>query len=268
MELLRHLSMGAQMKAMVCEMCGGNDVMKVDGAYVCQYCGTKYDIEEARKLIVTVSGPVTVDGVATTDNLMDRAQEFFDKGDNVKALEYVNRVLDIDSRNQRARDMQRAIEGGVNRAAPPGLQSTERWLRNVPISEAKYRAIVAELQHGNRVYAINRVMEATGWSFKESQEYVEYVLAPSLGLAEQNRGPSMSVGTVYSGNSGKSRTAALLLCLFFGYIGVHCFYTGKIGKGILYFFTWGLFGIGWLWDMIQIIRGKSTDKNGLLITSW
>ena len=104
--------MKTRMKAMVCEMCGGNEVLKTGGMYVCQYCGTKYDVAEARKLIVTVSGPVAVDGVATADNLMDRAQEYFDKGNQTKALEYVNRVLDIDAHDERARSMQRRIEEG------------------------------------------------------------------------------------------------------------------------------------------------------------
>ena len=93
------------MKTMVCEMCGGHDVVKAGGVYVCQHCGTKYDVEEARKLIVTIDGPVNVDGVATADNLMARAEEFYYKGDRAKALEYVNRVLDIDVNHPRAREM-------------------------------------------------------------------------------------------------------------------------------------------------------------------
>ena len=42
------------MKAIVCEMCGSNDVVKQDGFYVCQHCNTKYSVEEAKKLMVTV----------------------------------------------------------------------------------------------------------------------------------------------------------------------------------------------------------------------
>ena len=37
------------MKQMVCEMCGGTDLIKQDGVFVCQTCGTKYSIEEAKK---------------------------------------------------------------------------------------------------------------------------------------------------------------------------------------------------------------------------
>ena len=45
--------------------------------------------------------------------------------------------------------------------------------------------------------------------------------------------------------SNKKRTSALIWCVLLGYLGAHYFYVGKIGKGILYVFTCGLFGIGW-----------------------
>lgn len=62
--------------------------------------------------------------------------------------------------------------------------------------------------------------------------------------------------------SDKNKWAAFLLCFFFGGLGFHKFYVGKIGAGILYFFTIGLFGIGWLLDLIFILSGSSTDRFG------
>ena len=44
----------------------------------------------------------------------------------------------------------------------------------------------------------------------------------------------------------------LLLCFFLGVLGVHKFYRKKIGMGLLYLFTYGLFGIGWLVDTISL----------------
>ncbi len=46
---------------------------------------------------------------------------------------------------------------------------------------------------------------------------------------------------------------AFLLCWFLGYLGAHKFYEGKTGMGILYLFTFGLFGIGILIDWISIL---------------
>ena len=63
--------------------------------------------------------------------------------------------------------------------------------------------------------------------------------------------------------SQKSKTIAGLLCFFLGELGIHRFYVGKVGTGILWLCTAGLFGIGWLIDLIMIICGKFKDSNGM-----
>lgn len=54
------------MKQLTCEMCGSTDIMKQDGVFVCQACGCKYSIEEARKMMV--EGTVDVQGTVEVDN--------------------------------------------------------------------------------------------------------------------------------------------------------------------------------------------------------
>ena len=51
----------------------------------------------------------------------------------------------------------------------------------------------------------------------------------------------------------KNKWIAFLLCLFVGYWGIHKFYEGKILLGVIYFFTGGLFLIGWLYDCIRLL---------------
>jgi hypothetical protein len=70
------------------------------------------------------------------------------------------------------------------------------------------------------------------------------------------------------GASPKSRLVALLLCFFFGIFGIHRFYVGKIGTGVLELVTIGGLGIWACVDFILIIVGEFTDKEGRKITVW
>ncbi|NQT93512.1 MAG: TM2 domain-containing protein [Lentisphaerae bacterium] len=68
--------------------------------------------------------------------------------------------------------------------------------------------------------------------------------------------------------SEKSRLVALLLCFFLGPIGVHRFYVGKVGTGIVQILTFGGLGIWVLIDFIMIIVGAFSDKKGLPLQNW
>lgn len=65
------------------------------------------------------------------------------------------------------------------------------------------------------------------------------------------------------GISRKSRTVALLLCIFLGAFGIHRFYVGKVGTGILYLVTVGFGGMGWLIDIVLIVTGSFKDEFAL-----
>ena len=68
--------------------------------------------------------------------------------------------------------------------------------------------------------------------------------------------------------SEKRILPAFLLCFSLGVFGIHRFYAGKVGTGILQLLTLGGLGIWWLIDMIMIIVGSFTDGEGNRITEW
>ena len=68
--------------------------------------------------------------------------------------------------------------------------------------------------------------------------------------------------------SHRSRLVAGLLCFFFGVFGVHRFYVGKIGTGILMLATFGGLGIWYLIDLILILAGEFRDVEGRYVHEW
>lgn len=69
--------------------------------------------------------------------------------------------------------------------------------------------------------------------------------------------------------SPKSRLAAALLAFFVGWLGVHRFYVGKIGTGLLIIVTFGgFFGIWPLIDLIIILVGSFKDKQERYLANW
>lgn len=98
------------MKQLTCELCGSTDLVKQDGVFVCQSCGTKYSVEEAKKMMiegtVNVTGTVQIDDSSKKTELVNSylkiAKAAVESKDIVSVLDYCNKIIEIDSTNLEA----------------------------------------------------------------------------------------------------------------------------------------------------------------------
>lgn len=99
------------------------------------------------------------------------------------------------------------------------------------------------------IYYVNQAPETADNRNRPSSEYA-----------------SQSVNNQFTGNpavSDKNKSTMMILCFLFGIFGVHHFYAGRWKMGLLYLFTGGIVGIGYIVDFIMIAANKYKDANGL-----
>ena len=89
-----------KLKPLTCEMCGSTNLLKQDGVFVCQSCGTKYSVEEARKMMVNgtvnIAGTVKVDMSEKLKNLYTIARRAKDEDNSENAAKYYDLILQED----------------------------------------------------------------------------------------------------------------------------------------------------------------------------
>ena len=91
------------MKQLTCEMCGSTDLLKDGGVFVCQSCGCKYSVEEAKKMMVEgtvdVQGTVKVDNSEFVQKYLANARRAKEKEDWEETEKYYNMVEQNDPSN-------------------------------------------------------------------------------------------------------------------------------------------------------------------------
>ena len=98
-----------------------------------------------------------------------------------------------------------------------------------------------------------------GVSTKDQPQNAQYHQQPVINIVNTNTNTNRNSGYIYV---RKNKWVAFFLCLFLGCFGVHRFYVGKSGTGILWLCTMGMFTIGWFIDLLLILFGGFRDKNG------
>ena len=123
------------MKRMVCEMCGGTDLMKDQGVFVCQSCGCKYSVEEAKKMmiegVVQVEGTVQVDESNRVKNLVENADRLYTEGQYSKVIEACEEIFKIDVKNPYAQVLNYFAKENLEaqRCRWEGKESCFSWIR-------------------------------------------------------------------------------------------------------------------------------------------
>jgi len=75
-------------------------------------------------------------------------------------------------------------------------------------------------------------------------------------------GPYAKPAPAFSGIKNVRYGVTALLALVGGVFGLHRFYNGKGGTGLLYLCTFGLAGFGVVYDLLMIATGRFTHKDG------
>ena len=128
------------MKQLVCEMCGGTDLVKQEGLFICQSCNAKYSVEEAKKMMiegtVEVAGTVKVDRSGSIQNYLSMAQNAYDANNQKEAEDYCNKIIEIDLNNYHAWHLKGRAAGWqstvVNKRLSEAINCFSKALENCP----------------------------------------------------------------------------------------------------------------------------------------
>ena len=165
------------------------------------------------------------------------------------------------------------------------VQITNRYVDEARLKEAEVRLRELEYEHERElreerlrleqkkssrlsVVVLLGALIITGLVQDLRPFFILVLVFGSIALAVTSSSDRKSISLGREGQdwySPKSKVTTLILCIFFGELGVHYFYVGKIGMGILYLFTMGFCGVGWLIDIIRIACGTFRDKNGMYV---
>ena len=163
------------MKQLTCEMCGGTNLIKDDGVFVCQNCGMKYSVEEAKKMMiegtVDVRGTVKVDNSVFVQKCLANARRAYEKEDWEEVEKYYNLV------EQNAPHNMEAVFFSSFGKAMLSLSDTEYFKR-----EQKFRVL-------------NKSISAINDYFEESNEDKEEILRRISDAIEKMYSVSFVYGT-------------------------------------------------------------------------
>ncbi len=141
-----------------------------------------------------------------------------------------------------------ALDGIIpnDRSIYENLLKEERRLMYVGITRAKEQVFITASPfygYSNSCFDVSRFVKEAGIKISNIQN--NNVFDSNFNKEELKIIPNKK--------SREDITLELILTIFGGWFGLHQFYQKNIGLGLIYFFTVGLFGIGWVIDILKVI---------------
>ena len=148
-----------------CTQCGASiQVDETKEAGICQYCGTAFITEKVINNY-NITNNIQVENAtfniagANVENLLLRAQQYEERGDDETAKEYYNRILDIDANHEIAKIKVFDLE--------------KRYIGNVAVSKQDLATIEAYIRKGEKLNAIKIARELSGLGLADAKNYVD-----------------------------------------------------------------------------------------------
>lgn len=171
------------MKQLTCEMCGSTDLVKQDGVFICQTCGCRYSVEEAKRMMiegtVEVQGTVKVDNSAFVEKYLANARRAYGKQDWEEVEKYYNMV------EQNSPDNMEAVFFSAFGKAMLSLSDSDYFKR-----EQKFKVLEKSISVINDYYeetaedketALVRICDAIADMFSTTYVYNSNALGWTLG---------------------------------------------------------------------------------------
>ncbi len=114
-------------------------------------------------------------------------------------------------------------------------------------------------QCGTPMLATDRYCNGCGWDAQTHDQ------RPSEGAGPRQPPPTPRRTAP---PSDFNRLTTFLLCLLLGFLGVHRFYVGRVGSGIVWLLTGGVLAVGWIYDLVMIATGEFQDEQGKRVVYW
>ncbi len=122
------------MKQLTCEMCESTNLVKQDGFFVCQECGCKYSVEEARRMMSGdgASAPTAAGKNTLIENYLSMASNALSVSNNEEAESYANKTIELDPKNSKAWEIKAEAAGWQSTTTNSRMaEAVNAWLNAI-----------------------------------------------------------------------------------------------------------------------------------------